>query len=748
MSYIVIVVGLIQALLVANAAGDFQIARHAIDGSKTNNERFLQACKRYQDTDMTAELEIEGYGLPTHHMYVTSLVTFTSTNPSVASVEGSDLRGNSVGYAEVSIENAGATLVIPDNVEVTDAPTVAQSLSVAAITAVEANVPDNLLGAGDTVSPSFGVRQKIQRENDTAKVSVYVNFDDGHYMDISNDAQLFSLRTEFETWSNDVGPLVTLTTDLPYFDGYPLFAVYRTCDDRNVTGLGRIVVSPEETGAPSAAPTVSVPSEPVITFVTLIHPEFSHVVGGGFGDAGGRTTHNYPTILGPSQWSVPYGLLVGHQPGSTGSIDVSVGSRVVGSQSISSTLYPVHSINNIVKQTTIYSDQRLLASTYQVRDEFGHAQTKVTGFSVYMVLNNTKTRATMVYACLSPDVNSGISSCSGIVPLDWFSPNEDVAVWTVLKTSIPGVTSAAQYVTLVRMPVYLTPPPLHIGMMAQLPISPRTPGNEVSCQVTASTGIHALTSWTITVRFDPDVLTFESLTTGSLYVDAVFVHSPGAVFMSSSSPKAGVTEAQVTGQAIDIGEIVFTVNPSAIIGTHSDCVSLFVNDMINVFSLAFLQNKDGWVRDYRKHGNYTKGEVLVDHTKYVGLLAYTAHNELVDTGSITGDRLFAPIIVKGVSNEVSVLSVDDLTSTSTCNVVDGDHAPLAVDSGCVVSVVHGCSIGDVNSLVEVRNAFGAHLNTSVPFRVWCAAHLVVHVRDTILNQIRVPTLNISTTIRA
>jgi hypothetical protein len=310
---------------------------------------------------------------------------------------------------------------------------------------------------------------------------------------------------------------------------------------------------------------------------------------------------------------------------------------------------------------------------------------------------------------------------------------------TVVVYTSTGVNSETDVVALRRPPAYQT---TTTGVVATLPTVPQFQGDTFSVALDANTGAtNALTSWTVTLKYDPTLVQFVGASTGSLYVDAVVVHSSGSLVMSSSSPKSGVSEQQVTGNSIALADISFVVLGSAPVAVHDSCFRLTVNDMINVYSLAFLQSTPGLFRDARDSGNYDRGQLVVKARAIAGILPYTALNELVDTGAITGVDVMSSIVVIGVTNDVDSLTNVDLSTQSDCG---GDELTHLSGSqslhihNCVVSLASGCHSGSNLTWVPV-SYFGGNLTltSAVPYRLWCASSLLVRVQDRILNQIEV-----------
>ena len=160
--------------------------------SKTRRQAFINSCQMYQQTSISALAELTGYGLKTQAVYITPLVSIYSTNPEVVAVDKDRAMGISSGFANISVNTSGGrTVIVPEHVFVSNDPAKVLSLSIAAVT----NVNDNSNNSDCISANDVSVHQILPYVNAKANISVYVNFDDGHYMDISTNAQIQSLSS-------------------------------------------------------------------------------------------------------------------------------------------------------------------------------------------------------------------------------------------------------------------------------------------------------------------------------------------------------------------------------------------------------------------------------------------------------------------------------------------------------------------------------------------------------------------------
>jgi len=821
--------------LIGICSGSFDAARSL---RLLSQERFLSACKQYQGTDVSATVDLEGFGLPHRTMMITSLVDFISSNPGVASVDKSRLWGNTVGKTSISIQNTGhATLVVPASVEVTDLPTRIESLSVAALTEV-AMVP-SALGV-----PTVTLHQNLHRVNDRANVTVYANYDDGTFADVTLDTRITSLSPFLNISEDANGPQVVVL-EAAELDGSVIMAEHSTCPGRAVIGVGRVVVTPTDvlptsvptvgvslplnasvpsvmptvsvfptsiptsysviptsvpsmytasgapsmfpTGAPtrafgfptsepscsptetptcspssaqsSKAPTTSpstaptkVPSvQPTVAptilvtsltpsslptvhsqlidqFKYLVHPEISVTSGNGF------PVHSFPTLTGYSKWTMPIGMLSGQ---SQYDISISVAGRQVGGSSVAATRKQVQSVTAVLKMKTAYESSPVISAAFQLRDEAGSTQVK-RNVDVFMRVSLETTNQVVVFSCMMYDTISGAATCSGELPRSWFQYHANASV--VVFTS-SGIQSLELKVGLVATPTYSSHA---VGVLAELPAAPVYAGETFTTTLLANTNGSALIAWNVFLHFDPHIVHLVDVVTAGSYVPEKLVRGSDSVRIFTHGVTAGVNLGNVTGSGIQLANVRFRVLANCSSGTFENLFTLTVMDLAYANSTELLPVSSGHFRDSRTGGNYLSGQLTVARHSLAGILPYSPQHELVDTGSLSGEPVMSSVVTLGVFSDPNAPLVD-MSSSAVCNnfgeaIGSPSENPLLVTNDCSVTVATGCTMGASSVLVPVSLQSNNTLdifNATVPFRVWCASTVSVHLRDHTLNSIEV-----------
>jgi len=149
----------------------------------------------YQQSKVYAKARFSAGGTSHYEVYVTSLMSFRSSNSSVATVSGSTVTGVGVGSALIGVSSVSSSVEVkPASVLVGQSVAKVVSLDVIAITGASATGT----GTGSSVSPygtvypSYSLEQSLSAEGDAADIFAYVNFDDGSYMDVSSSVHVLS----------------------------------------------------------------------------------------------------------------------------------------------------------------------------------------------------------------------------------------------------------------------------------------------------------------------------------------------------------------------------------------------------------------------------------------------------------------------------------------------------------------------------------------------------------------------------
>ena len=437
---------------------------------------------------------------------------------------------------------------------------------------------------------------------------------------------------------------------------------------------------------------------------------------------------NAKLLLGSTaSWNQSFGLLFGSPPGSVGQLTVELGGRFYSSVSYATTAQPVASIYALLKTFHLYVGDPTAQVSYQVRDAVGRAQVSTNALSITLSATNTISKAAHLSACGLPVVSSGLGLCDISIPTSWFSTANDVSVNLVVSVtsgSIVLAQSDVMLLTLHRVAAFsaLT----SAGMVAVLPQKTYFPGGSFDVVVTANTLEQALSTWQITVSFDSQLVSLTATATASNYVDVVLAESLGQIKMSTSGLAPGVSYASVTGPNVATVSLTFKVNDNANAGLHSSSLSLFVDQMVNAYSIAFATAVVGQVNSIA--GSLSTGSLMVSALEAVGILAYSSQNELINTAPLTGSLVSSAIKVVIVYNRAGQ-SLLDVSSTSVC--VSSNTSILDVGN-CTVSVSRYHTLGSSSVSVEVKHLT---FTVSLPFRVWFPTSVTVTAVDSNLGEI-------------
>lgn len=493
-----------------------------------------------------------------------------------------------------------------------------------------------------------------------------------------------------------------------------------------------------------------------------MHPEISIDNNADGTVSGGFPMRPFPTLSGKSTWAMPLGMLfpgggsvsVSGSGASNGlaaqprTVGITLGGRRIGSQELHIHGDAIANISVVVKTPVVYSSERVLAVAYQVRDAAGSTLVEP-GEMVQMQVHSLQTDASMMIDCLSPELPSGIASCTGVLPAAWFVPVMGSAGGLSVEVMVISVNSGVQSAP--TLPVVLIPAPEYVpapaGVLVSMPIAPVFVGSSFVVDITANTEFKVLTAWKISVHYDPLVLEMQVVNTAETYSPASIVRTNGTTRLSCRGLNVTTAYSQVNGTAVALVSVRFKVRPGVTVQLYDNLVRLAVLDLItsDVSMSGQMPPTIGLFRDRRPVGNYPSGQLLIKRHQYMGLLPYAIQSELVDTGALNGVPIMSPIVSMGVGNDPDDTSCTDLTAQSTCGHVDTSvgspsDLPLTVDK-CVVSTASGCTLGSNRIPVPViysgSNASMPVLTSAVPFRVWCASTIAVKVLDKVLNAIEV-----------
>ncbi|KAK3240799.1 hypothetical protein CYMTET_49385 [Cymbomonas tetramitiformis] len=280
----------------------------------------------------------------------------------------------------------------------------------------------------------------------------------------------------------------------------------------------------------------------------------------------------------------------------------------------------------------------------------------LSGLSMQMVISNSDASSTLSGSCGTPDSSTGTADCSSsdTEVSSWFSTSGSSTASVVVRAEYSGAVlaeSAAMEMTLVAQVAHSGMS--SAGMVMTMPASPRYAGDSFTSQVYGHTSGYALSTFGFTVLYNSAVLQYDSTTGDSKYLaPTVNNYTEGQVVVLTSGLADGVTNADVTGVAIELAAMEFTLVSDVQAQTHSNALSCTVKEMVSTNSVQLdgTLNAPAQIND-EQGGAVYEGQLSVQATEVVGMYAYVSEAELFNTGFLTGTVVTSEVTVKEVYNQ-------------------------------------------------------------------------------------------------
>jgi hypothetical protein len=151
-----------------------------------------------------------------------------------------------------------------------------------------------------------------------------------------------------------------------------------------------------------------------------------------------------------------------------------------------------------------------------------------------------------------------------------------------------------------------------------LPQSPRYAGDTITVPIDFFTGANVLTSWQVSVAYNPAVLAYVPSATAPLYNTPSESASSGLVSVAVTGIKASTAPASVTGTIASAVSFTFTVLADAPTGLTASVMTGTVGSMVNQGTITFVSNAALLFSDDRS-GWAAAGELAVAPVSVVGL---------------------------------------------------------------------------------------------------------------------------------
>jgi hypothetical protein len=386
----------------------------------------------------------------------------------------------------------------------------------------------------------------------------------------------------------------------------------------------------------------------------------------------------------------------------------------------------------------LWQDAVTLSAAYLLQDAVGRPQVALTSLNVSLTL--TGDGGSFILYCGLPLASSGKGDCAGGAPAAWFNSTSNSIATAVLRAAY-GVTvvatSGAQSVALSRSPARTTI--AAAGVFFALPASPRYRGNTVGpVTVYAHTGGYALSSWTLVFTYNTSVLTYSSYTSDAKFnLPTVNSGTPGTLSFAVTGKANGVTDSAVTGTAVSVLKVVFTVAAAAPVGVNARAMSAVV-DLINTGTLTFVSQGAVSVGDDRDGWSPQGGQFTVVLSSPIGMYAYATSAELFNTGNFSGAAVTTAVTAMAVyGTPNAVTAPDTVLSTATCSLSDAAQSGVlsvaASAGGCTVSAPKNATAGAAS--VGLSISAGSFAFAGVSLRVWAPQSVDVYASDYLLSPI-------------
>ena len=417
----------------------------------------------------------------------------------------------------------------------------------------------------------------------------------------------------------------------------------------------------------------------------------------------------------------------------------------------------------MVKTPILYYDTRSVAISYQVSDAYGHTAVDLTSTDLsvmQMVVGGSGVE--QVIACMAPDPISGIGACHGTLPSSWFSTNSDIELTVHAETTARGkfyVSSPMAAVTLTQAPVevVVTDPGLTFFMAP----SPQVWGNSFTVPAFANTFGLSLNKWQVKIYYNSDDLMLRDIVSSANFTSIHITNSSSVGNQEMIQVTLQYAPGRLVGTKLFLFDLMFDVIAPSVSASviHDNVLSMDVDYMTSssLEDIA-LAGPASFVDMYGLHlsgGGATGASMLVVPTSFVGVWAFTANSDIVNTAALSGTSVLTPITVEGVYNHSAMSHPNAIiTDRVNCALASDYHTGLmdirqgaTVDSNCVVELKPTHYGGTLRSVVDIVYTPDADdtpmteyvglpsVETTVAFKVWYPTALNVRIKDKVLNNI-------------
>ncbi|KAG8459670.1 hypothetical protein KFE25_003122 [Diacronema lutheri] len=380
-----------------------------------------------------------------------------------------------------------------------------------------------------------------------------------------------------------------------------------------------------------------------------------------------------------------------------------------------------------------------LAFTFQallsLRDAAGRTRVLATSLSTQLLISTTGGLLAKS-VCAAANSVSGVGECATSVPSSWFSTSAPTTLSVIVEVRYASVfvVSALAPATTVLAQVPVHPPLSAAGVRIVAARSERFAGDTFSATAYAHTGGFALKSFKLSVSFDSAVLSLVSVVSSSSYATPVTNSGAvGQIGILVSGVNAAVTDAAVTGDAVELFTLTFVIGGALAAGSYANVLSAVADELLNSVGFRFVESAPAQMEDARG-GAQPSVQLVVSRPVLVGVFGHV---------STTGDsvrRNLAPLSAVADSTTLSATFLYSRANTElspstargvdfTCALASADAAALSVSAAC--DIVADATRTRGAAAIVTLSAAGSAVSTSVPIRVWFPqeASVVVSAAD-------------------
>ena len=410
----------------------------------------------------------------------------------------------------------------------------------------------------------------------------------------------------------------------------------------------------------------------------------------------GRLTGAVNKGKGANQFNQGMLALSSQPPATSGTVWANVGgpNGISGSAGFTTRALPAAWVRAIYRTSHVYADARDVRVVVQVRDARGNAK----------VESGTKATLTVAYKTSKQTAScfvgpTGTCNIATKLPSSWFKVG--VAGDAQASVTVGKLQPIAGKISVHAIPKYSAPPAK--GMELTIPIGPRLAGTTFTAELWAYTGTEVLESFDAAISFDPKVVKAIAANLDGKYTGAKNVKADKVLLVAVREGK--VKPAQVTGK-VRVGVITFRVNPAAAALAKGNITGT-INAMFNVQNVK-LVDKGTAVGIKSGTGTGNSGFVVVQANPILGIYAFAAKAEVVNTAPLTGADVVVPIKTFEVR-----AALPDKAAKPTCQ--SGNAKVMTKDAAC--NAVFNASMKLGAKKLSMSLKLGNH-KASVPFRVW------------------------------